>query len=234
MSEYFNDDDRVLALRKWWETNGTTLLVGLVLMIAAVIGWRWYNDHTQAREEAASATYQKYVEARQRGAKSVELETPIATLDNDYRRSGYRIFTLFYRALDAANAQDYAKATQYLETAVKDAKDDRLRDIARLRLARLHVQAGNADAALAMLATVSGAGFRSYVAELKGDILMGQHKPDAAREAYLAAKAAADPDDTQPILEMKIVDLAKPDNLATPSDLAKSAELAKPDAPVAP
>ena len=52
---------------------------------------------------------------------------------------------------------------------------------------------------------------------------MGQHKPDEAREAYLAAKAAADPDDTQPMLEMKIVDLAKPDNLATPVDLPKSA-----------
>ena len=69
VAEYLNDDDRVLALRKWWETNGTMLVVGLVLMIAAVIGWRWYNDHTQAREEAASATYQQYVEARQRGAK---------------------------------------------------------------------------------------------------------------------------------------------------------------------
>ncbi len=214
MSEYFNDDDRVLALRTWWERNGTILVVGLVLMIAAVIGWRWYNDHTQAREEAASATYQQYVEGRQRGAKSAELEAPLATLDDEFPRSGYRIFTLFYRALDAASADDYTKATQYLETAVKDADDNRLRDVARVRLARLQLQAGNVDAALATLGTVGGAGFRSYVAELKGDILMGQNKPDEAREAYLAAKAAADPDDTQPILEMKIVDLAKPDALA--------------------
>lgn len=211
MSEYLNDDDRVRALSTWWESNGTTLVVGLVLMIAAVIGWRWYNDHTQAREEAASATYQQYVEARQRGAKSVELDAPLATLDSEFQHTGYRIFTLFYRAFDAATAEDYPKATQYLETAVKDAADDRLRDIARLRLARLQLQSGNADAALATLATVGGAGFRSYVAELKGDILMGQHKPDEAREAYLAAKAAADPDAAQPVLEMKIVDLAKPD-----------------------
>ena len=72
MAEYLNDDDRVLALRRWWETNGTMLVVGLVLVIAAVIGWRWYNDHTQAREEAASATYQHYLEARQRDAKPAE------------------------------------------------------------------------------------------------------------------------------------------------------------------
>ncbi len=33
--------------------------------------------------------------------------------------------------------------------------------------------------------------FARYVAELKGDILLGQNKPDEAREAYRAAQAAA-------------------------------------------
>jgi predicted negative regulator of RcsB-dependent stress response len=225
VSEYLNDDDRVHALRSWWEANGTFLVVGVVLTIAAVVGWRWYNDHSEAHEEAASTVYQQYLEARERGAKSAELDAPLATLDNEYRKSSYRTFTLFYRALDAANADDYAKATQYLETAVSDAGDDRLRDIARLRLARVQVQSGNTDAALATLAAVRGAGFRSYVAELKGDILMGQNKPDEAREAYLAAQAAADPDNRQPFLEMKIADLAKPGSAATPVDPVK------PDAP---
>jgi predicted negative regulator of RcsB-dependent stress response len=205
-----NDDDRVLVLRRWWDGNGTSLIVMLVLVIGGVIGWRWYNDYAQTRDEAASATYQRYLEARQRDAKPEEVATILATLDNDFRNSGYRVFTLFYRAHDAADAANFAKATEYLETAVKDAKDDRLRDIARLRLARLQVQAGTADAALETLRKVSGAGFRAYVAELKGDILLGQNKPDEAREAYQAAAAAAEKGEPQPVLEMKIIDLAKP------------------------
>ena len=210
MSEYLNDDDRVLALRNWWEANGTMLIVGLVLMIGAVIGWRWYNDYTQARDETASATYQRYLESRQRDAKPAEQEPLLATLDNDFRGSGYRIFTLFYRALDATKAADYPKATGYLETAVKDAEDAGLRDIARLRLARLQVQSGSPEAGLETLSKVTTTGFRSYVAELKGDILMGQGKKAEAREAYQAAAASADPGETQPVLEMKIVDLATP------------------------
>ena len=210
MSEYMNDDDRVQVLRKWWEGNGTSLVVTLVVVIAAVIGWRWYTDYTQTREEAASATYQRYLEARQHDAKPEELAALLATLDNDFRSSGYRIFTLFYRAHDAATADNVAKASEYLETAVTDAKDDRLRDIARLRLARLQMQANDADAALVTLSKVAGTGFRSYVAELKGDILLGQNKPDAAREAYQAAASAADPNEPQPVLDMKIVDLTKP------------------------
>ena len=27
MSEYLTDDDRVMIIRKWWDTNGTTLIV---------------------------------------------------------------------------------------------------------------------------------------------------------------------------------------------------------------
>ena len=210
MAEYLTDDDRVMIIRKWWDANGTTLIVTVALAIAAVVGWRWYNNHVESRDTTASATYQQYLEARQRDAKPEEVATILATLDNDYTSSSYRIFTLFYRSYDAAVADDLPKATQYLETAVKDASDAHLRDIARLRLARLQVQMANYDAALATLGAVKGDGFRSFAAELKGDILLDQHKPDEAREAYQAAKAAADPNEQQPVLDMKLVDLAKP------------------------
>ena len=210
MSDYMNDDDRVQVLRKWWEGNATVLVVTLVVVIAGVIGWRWYGDHTQKRQEAASETYQRYLEARQRDASAEEKDALLASLDGEFRGSGYQIFTLFYRAYDAVTAKDFPKATELLETAIKNAKDERLRDIARLRLARIQLQAGSADAALETLRKVSGEGFRAYIAELKGDILMSQHKPDEAREAYQAAAAAAGPDGPQPVLDMKIVDLAKP------------------------
>jgi predicted negative regulator of RcsB-dependent stress response len=231
VSEYMNDDDRVLVLRRWWEGNGTSLIVMLVVVIGGVIGWRWYNDYAQTRDEAASATYQRYLEARQRDAKPEEVATILATLDNDFRATVYRVFTLFYRAHDAADAANFTKAAEYLDTAVKDAKDDGLRDIARLRLARLQVQAGNADAALETLRKIGGSGFRSYVAELKGDILIGQNKPDEAREAYQAAAAAADKNEPQPVLEMKINDLAKPAPPDATLPNATTPDAATPNAP---
>jgi predicted negative regulator of RcsB-dependent stress response len=216
VAEYMTDDDRVMIIRRWWSENGTALVLTIVLSIAAVVGWRWYNEYVKTRDEAASATYTRYLEARQRDAKAEEVATLLATMDKDYRTSAYRVFTLFYRAYDAMVADDVAKASEYLQTAVKDASDDRLRDIARLRLARLQYQSGDVDTALAMLREVKGKGFQSYAAELKGDILLGQNKTDEAREAYQAAKAAADPNDPRPVLDMKLVDLAKPNAAPSP------------------
>jgi predicted negative regulator of RcsB-dependent stress response len=215
VAEYLTDDDRVMIIRKWWDANGTTLIVTVLLAIAAVVGWRWYNDHVESRELAASAEYQSYLEARQRGAKPDEVAPILAKLEKEFPSSSYRAFALFYQSYDAVVGDDLPKATEYLETVIKDVADSHLRDIARLRLARLQVQTTNYDGALATLRAVGGEGFRSYVAELKGDILIAQHKPDEAREAYQAAKAAADPNDPQPVLDMKLVDLAKP-NAATP------------------
>ena len=210
MSDYMNDDDRVQMLRQWWQENGTLLVIGLVVVIAGVVGWRWYTDYTLKQQEAASAVYQRYLEARQSDALPAKIAESLATLDNDFSRSSYRIFTLFYRAHDAANAKHPKQAIEFLNTAIEAAKDGRLRDIARLRLARLQAQTGSVDAAMETLSRVTDAGFRSYAAEVKGDILLGEHKRDAALEAYRAAKAAADPADVNPVLDMKIVDLTKP------------------------
>ncbi len=108
-----------------------------MLVIGAVIGWRWYNDYTQTREEAASATYQRYLEARQRDAKPEEARND--PRDARQRFPQHRLSDLLdvLPRTRRGEAQDYAKATQYLETVVKDAKDDHLRDVARLRVARL-------------------------------------------------------------------------------------------------
>jgi predicted negative regulator of RcsB-dependent stress response len=218
VSEYLNDDDRVQVLTRWWNENATALIVGLVLVIGGVIGWRWYTDHTAAREEAASAAYRSYVELRGSSTASpADRDAALATLDTEFPKTSYRIFSLLYRAHDAASVDDYEQAARWLETALAATDDELLRDVARVRLARLYVQLGKPDVALETLRQVKGSGFRSYVAEIKGDILLGQGKAAEAREAYQAAAAAADRDtDTEhPVLKMKLVDLATP-NAPTP------------------
>jgi predicted negative regulator of RcsB-dependent stress response len=211
VSEYLSDDERVQVLAKWWRENATGVLVGLVLVIGGVLGWRWYVESTAQTEEAASTLYQHYLELRNSTtATPADRDAALATLDTQYRRSAYRVFTLFYRAYDAVAANDYTKASELLETALADTKDDLLRDVARVRLARLQLQLGKPDEAQETLRKVTGSGFRSYVAELKGDILAGQGKRTEALEAYQSAAATKDADTDHRILDMKISDLATP------------------------
>jgi predicted negative regulator of RcsB-dependent stress response len=82
-----------------------------------------------------------------------------------------------------------------------------LRDLAQLRLARAQQQLGRSDAALAALGEVHGEGYRSLVAELKGDIHLAQGEQTLAAQAYKAALAAKPEGQQRPILDMKLADL---------------------------
>ena len=57
---------------------------------------------------------------------------------------------------------------------------------------------------------MKGEGYRSLVAELKGDILRTQGKTDEAREAYAAA-VEAEGDEPRTLLAMKLADLSAPE-----------------------
>jgi predicted negative regulator of RcsB-dependent stress response len=208
VAEYMTDDDRVAAIRKWWEENGTATVVALVLVVGGVVGWRWYADYDRGGREQAAAAYEQYLAQRDAATPDVEaMARALEALDRDHRGSGYQTFSLFYRAADAIAREDFAEGEVLLATAVKTAKDGHLASLARIRLARLQHQMGSDADALGTLKDVKGAGFRAAAAELQGDILLSQGKRAEALAAYRAAAAALSDGGGRPLLEMKIADL---------------------------
>ena len=47
------EEEQVEALKKWWDDNGTQLLVGIVVVLAGVFGYRTWESNTQLAAEAA-------------------------------------------------------------------------------------------------------------------------------------------------------------------------------------
>lgn len=206
-----NEDDQIAALKSWWDRNGTVLVVGLVLVIGGVIGWRAYSDHSRSANEAASAAYQQYLELRE--AADVDtgaIDAIIASLDTDYAGTSYQAFSLLHRAADAIGKSDLDGARGYLAKALAASSDQSLADLTRVRLARIEHQLGDDAAAIATLGGVKGAGFKSYAAEIKGDILLKQGSREDALAAYRAAAAVEDADGDRMLLKLKIADLTPP------------------------
>ena len=53
MAEYLSDEEVTERLKRWWSENGTGLLVGIVLAVGGVVGWRWFDGWRVERAEAA-------------------------------------------------------------------------------------------------------------------------------------------------------------------------------------
>lgn len=188
MADYLSDEEQAERLKRWWDENGTSLIVAVVLAVAAVVGWRYYQSHTAERANAASAAYTAFEEAHAADEPVADL---LATIDNEYTGSAYHVFALLYRAADQAQEEDWEEALAYLERAAELAEEGVIEDTARYRSAKVLHQLERNDQALAQLAMIKGAGFEVAVAELSGDIHVALGDVVAAEQAYSAGVAAA-------------------------------------------
>ena len=98
-----------------------------------------------------------------------------------------------------------AAARAQLEWVEANGKQPEVVDVARIRLARLMVDAGEPDAAMARIEGVDGGAFAGQLAELRGDAYRLKGDSDAARDAYTQAMLAGT--GSQVLLQMKLDDL---------------------------
>jgi predicted negative regulator of RcsB-dependent stress response len=75
---------------------------------------------------------------------------------------------------------------------MEHAKEDELRDVARLRLARVLIDEKKPDEALKLLEAKHGDSFTGLYADVKGDVLLAQGKRQEARAAYQVALDKSD------------------------------------------
>lgn len=209
MADYLTDEEQAERLKRWWDQNGTFLILGLIIAVGLVIGWRYYQDYQSDRASTASSAFQAYLDAR---ANDEAVDEHLAVIDDEFPGSSYHVFSLLYRAADQGEEEDWEEALAYLERAVELADEGSLRDIARYRVAKVLYQLDRLDESAAALAEVASSGLKPQVAELSGDLAVARGDLAAAGEAYRTAIEAfgSDEGDATPglaLMELKLASL---------------------------
>lgn len=203
MSEYLSDEERVEWLREWWSRHGLALVAGIVVAVAGVIGWRWYQDYRQDQAEGASREYSEYLTDRAMGSGS----EGAADLADAREGTTYHVFALLHEAKDAVDSEDWERGAALLAASV-DYSDGLVRDLAAIRLAKVQRQLGELDEALDVLAGVLSTGSAVEVAELTGDILVQKGDLAGARNAYQSAlELDSTTESGRMLLELKLATL---------------------------
>ena len=57
MNEYETEEQQVEALKRWWKENGASLIIGLVVGVSGLFGWRYYVEQDNAHAVQASDMY---------------------------------------------------------------------------------------------------------------------------------------------------------------------------------
>lgn len=183
------EQEELEALQKWWKENGRAVVIGLVLGLGGVFGWTTWQSRIEASAEQLSVVYQNMVDtaASDRHAEAVQQADAIIA---DHPDSEYAALAGLLGAKSALAAGQPAEAMRLLDSVIENTHRAELRDVARIRKARLLLDQGRGDAGLAILAQVGTSAFAASVEELRGDILMASRDAKAAASAYEAALAS--------------------------------------------
>lgn len=213
--ELRTEEEQVEAIKKWWNENGKSLIVTVVVVLSGYFGWNGYQENQRTQGEAASSIYQQLVNkatkpvAEQTEADKTELEAVAAQLKADFPGSLYAQFAGLYLAKFAIEANNFETAAAELQALVDTGDKGPVTYLAQVRLARVFIQQEKLDEALALVATTPEVSFAAQYEEVKGDAFFAKGDESAALTAYQAARAAATSlgINTQ-VLQRKIDDLA--------------------------
>ncbi|MGB1221532.1 MAG: tetratricopeptide repeat protein, partial [Alcanivoracaceae bacterium] len=53
-----SEEEQIERLQSWWRENGTSLVAAIVVAVAAVVGWRHYQELERTEAAAASSVYE--------------------------------------------------------------------------------------------------------------------------------------------------------------------------------
>lgn len=197
-------------VRKWLRENGASIVIGVLLALALIFGWRQWQAH-RANHDAQAAERYAALQAALRSGQTAQANSAATVLEKNFADSPYAALGAAARAALAVGQGKLDEAHAALQWAVDHEKTPALHQLYLLRIARVELAQGNASRALAHLDAVPAQDYRALAQELRGDALLKLGRAADARNAYAAALAAMSKDAApgqRQLLQMKLDDLA--------------------------
>ncbi len=211
MEIYETEEEQLDAVKRWWKENGQSTIIGLVLGVAIILGWNYWQDHKKAQTEQASALYGQLIVAV--GADKKDSAEKLAErIQSEYPKTEYAAYSSLLLAKLKVQQGDLPKA-QALLKGIAAGTDKELSNVAKIRLVRLMLASGEYEQGLQLINDVDPATSSSFSGnydELVGDLYVALDRLDQARTAY---QKALENGYKSPLLQFKIDDLTSPEKV---------------------
>jgi len=186
MAYDLEEQEQLDAIKAWWTDYGKLVMLAVIaalLTIAAFQGWRYYR----AQQAERAATLFSQLDQAARANESKRVREIAAQITQSYGSTPYAGMAALSAAKASFETGELEDARKNLQWVIDKAREEEMRDVARLRLAGILLDEKKYDEALQVLSVKSGEAYAALYADRRGDVLTAQGKNAEARAAYQIA-----------------------------------------------
>jgi len=187
MVEIYDPKEQGEVVKKWLSENGSAIVMGLVIAFGGLFGFKQWQSWQESNRQQASAEFEVMAELLAEGQLDAAMSN-FQNLQDNYSRSPYTSMAALQMARARLDGNQADLAIGLYEFVMENGYPKALAVIARARLARVLLEHGSTNEALAVLQAESNiTGFESRYAEIRGDIYQAQGNVDESIVAYQEA-----------------------------------------------
>lgn len=223
MDDLQSEKEQIEEMKAWWSEYGRYVIAGVVIAVGLLFGFNQYQSSKLAAQVEASVLFEQLAEHV--GEGDLENAVPVADeLANNYANTAYAAQSKLAMArlyMDKNRDQD---AADVLGEMLEMRGNGALKHVGRTRLARILLYQDKPQDVLDLLEGQTNEAFAGLYAELQGDAYAALGQYAEAGDAYRLALADMTQAVNRGLVQMKLVDLPEPQEIAEVPDEAPAAE----------
>lgn len=184
--ELYDEHEQSERVRNWLRENGVSILMGVVLALAGIFGWRQWQDYQTGQAMLANEYYGAIQQELNAGSNEAAAEQ-FAAMREGVGEHAYVALSGMLVAAAWTESGDVEKAADIYRELLDSGEWKSLEPLIRLRLALIETALDRGDAALALLQGNAPAGYEGLWLETRGDVLFDMNRLEEAAGAYAAA-----------------------------------------------
>ena len=198
------EQEQLDQIKHFWKRYGNLISWVLILVLGGYAAWNAYQYWQRDQASKAAVLFDE-VERAVAAGDLVRVERSLADMKDKFGATHYAHLAslLSAKSLQSQDKPDAARAA--LKWVAEGAPDPAYRDIARLRLSALLLDAGSTDEALSQLGAPFTPAMAGLAADLRGDVLQAKGQKTEAVSAYQSAwQQLADSPDYRRLVQAKL------------------------------
>lgn len=197
------EQEQIEVLKNWLKQYLPVIIAGILLAILFSTGWRYWQQRQNKILIHASQIYDEMLTLRAQNNNTLAL-VQAKKIYTHYPKTPYGEMAAFALARDSVNQLNYPDAEKYLNWILKHSKTSGIRQIARLRLARILIAQKKIAESFKQLNKIDDDTFKPLIDETIGDAYFAKNQFQEARKYYKKALSALpNAEVIRPILQMK-------------------------------